>query len=168
MSESLFHLTADAVRLSSLIEMLDQDSEEVAELQSWLAEVNEKSKDKIDAYCWVIRKLETEAKAAKAISDEFADKTRSRQNRIEQLKSMMREHMAATGQRKVEGHAFKVALQANGGSLPIKVVDSDKIPNQYFAVELRLDKDRIRCDLEQGVEVPGAVFGERGESLRIR
>lgn len=168
----LFEITGE---MQSLIERLeiafDDDAADLVNhepLLDWLNEIDNQAKEKIDAYAWVVKRLESEIEQAKLIRDEFAAKARTRENRVELLKSMLKQHLIATGQTKVEGKNFKIALQKNGGSLPVEIFDETIIPQHLLVVTSTPNKTAIRESIESGIEVPGAMLGEHGESVRIR
>ena len=172
MLKPLFEITAE---MYSLIERLEtaisEDQSDLVnheDLFAWLCEIDNQAKEKIDAYGWVIKQLESEMTQAKAVRDDFAAKAKVRENRIELLKGLLKQHLIATGQTKVEGRDFKVALQKNGGALPVEVFDETIIPSHLLVVTTMPNKTAIREAIESGIEVPGAILGERGQSVRVR
>lgn len=172
MLKPLFEITAE---MHSLIERLEDaisdehgDLVNHEELFEWLCEIDNQAQEKVDAYGWVIKQLESEIETAKAIRDDFAMKAKVRENRVDLLKALLKQHLIATGQTKVEGKTFKVALQKNGGALPVEVFDETIVPDQFFRVVKEVSKSKILEAIESGIEVPGAMLGERGQSVRIR
>ena len=70
---------------------------------------------------------------------------------------------------KTDLHKFKI--QKNGGKVPV-IYDLDEFhpelyPEKYQKTKVVLDKDKIRADLESGIELACAHLGERGEHLRV-
>jgi hypothetical protein len=167
--KTLFELTEEFVDLEYRLDALD-DSDEAGlqELLDWMQSLGNQRQEKIDAYGWLIRKLESEAVAAKAIAAEFQSKARSRESRIDLLKDMIRTHMLTVGERKLLGHKFTVALQKNGGALPVEIVDEEAIPVEFCEMKKVPVKTLIREAIEAGGSVPGAYLAERGESVRIK
>lgn len=168
----LFEITSEMYSLIERLEVaLDDESAELMNhepLLQWLGEVDNQAKEKIDAYGWVIKMLETEADQAREIRDDFDRKVQVRKRRIDLLKEMLKNHLQATGQTKVEGKDFKVALQKNGGALPVDIYDETQIPGELTVTSVRPNMDAIRSRLDHGDDVPGARLGERGQHVRIR
>jgi len=168
----LFEITSEMYSLIERLEVaLDDESAELMNhepLLQWLGEVDNQAKEKIDAYGWVIKMLETEADQAREIRDDFDRKVQVRKRRIDLLKDMLKTHLQATGQTKVEGKDFKVALQKNGGAVPVEIFDETQIPSELTVTSVRPNVDAIRNRLDVGAEVPGARLGERGQHVRIR
>jgi hypothetical protein len=167
MTRSLFAITEDFVELERRLDALDENAEAV-ELLQWMTELSAEQSAKIDAYCWVIKKLEAEQETARKIAQEFSEKKMARERKIDMLKRMLMGHMQATGNRKLLGEKFTIAIQKNGGSTPVVIPDETQIPKEFLAVKYMPMKDAIRERLERGEYVPGASLGERGESLRIK
>jgi len=58
-------------------------------------------------------------------------------------------------------------LQRNGGKAPVVIADPAAVPLAFCVVPPPVpDRERIRAALADGVEVPGAMLGEVGESVR--
>jgi hypothetical protein len=76
--------------------------------------------------------------------------------------------MKATNTPKIKGNILSVAIQKNGGKLPVVVdVDTSELPDDLVKVTEAPDLDAIRKALDAG-ECEYAHYGVRGESLRIK
>ena len=170
--KSLFALTEDFEQLEILLDRLDDEGanaiEETSRLLEWMNQLSNERAEKIDAYCWIIKRLDSERDTARKIAEEFRQKAHAREAKIDMLKSMMFDHMKRLNHIKLFGKAFTVAIQKNGGSIPVMILDENEVPDQYCHIVREPIKTNIRIAIEQGVNVPGAVLGERGESLRIK
>lgn len=168
---SLFEITEDFAEVEARLEALDDndnDLEAMSLLLEWISDLSSERAVKIDAYCWLIRKLESEAETAKKVASEFREKAEQRTNKTEMLKSLIMQHMRTLGHPKLFGKQFTVAIQKNGGSLPVEIIDEDAIPDELCGIKRIPDKARIRAAIESGQKIGGAVLGERGESVRIK
>lgn len=171
MSRSLFEITEDFAELECKLDSLDEndnDIESMSELMQWMTDLSNERAAKIDAYCWFIRKLQAECETAKQVAAEFREKASQRENKVEMLKSLIFQHMKALGHPKLFGKQFTVAIQKNGGSIPVEIIDEDALPDSVCEVKRIPLKTEIRIALEAGKDIPGAKLGERGESVRIK
>lgn len=168
---TLFEITEDFAQVESKLEALDDldnDAEAMSELMQWMTDLSNERAAKIDAYCWLIRKLESEADTAKQIAIQFREKADQRSNKVEMLKSLIMQHMKTLGHPKLFGKQFTVAIQKNGGSLPVEIVDEHALPDEFCEFRRIPLKGAIRAAMESGQKIEGAVLGERGESVRIK
>lgn len=159
--------------LDQAFERLDEEGREPddalrKQVEEFFGDAVESQDDKLNAYAWVIRRLVGEADECKAIADEFARKSKGRRSRADWLKSCIFWFMKDRDQTKIKTSQWSFGIQKNGGVSPVEIESQEDIPLEYWVTEPRLDLERIRSDLERGVEVPGAKLGDRGEHLRIR
>jgi len=117
-------------------------------------------------YVNVIKQLEMEAKQAKEISRQFADKQKTRENHIKQMKEALLYAMQNTGMDKVEAGDFTIKIQNNGGSQPL-VIDG-AVPDTYNKLIIEPDNERIRRALEEGKELDFAHLEPRGKHIVIK
>lgn len=172
MARSLYALTEEIQQLNAIVDSFDPDFErEGAEesLLQWVGEISEEHDRKINAYVAVIREYEYEEAACRSEAERLRLKAVSAQGNIARLKAAMFGHMKKLDVRKLATTLHTVAIQKNGGQVPVIIVDENLLPPDCFAaVEPPPDKTVIRNKLLAGQEVPGAKLGETGESLRIR
>ena len=117
-------------------------------------------------YVNVIKQLEMEAKQAKEISKQFADKQKTRENHIKQMKEALLYAMQNTGMDKVEAGNFTIKIQNNGGVQPL-VIDG-AVPDSYNKLIIEPDNDLIRRALEEGKELDFAHLEQRGKHIVIK
>ena len=65
---------------------------------------------------------------------------------------------------KTDLHTFTVCR--NGGKQPMEI--TGEVPDNYRKIVYEIDNDKIRADLENGVELPFAHLNERGTHLMIK
>lgn len=160
----LYELTSDLLLLQ---EMLEEAVDDQCLLDT-LEGVQGEYEIKLEAYCKVIKNLEADMDALKAEAKRLTDKRKVLENNVDRLKKAMFDSMKATGTDKIKGTLFTVAIQRNGGKLPVIVdVDTSELPDELVKVVESPDLEAIGKLLEAG-ECKYAHFGERGESLRIR
>ena len=145
----LYEITGELLALQELLEN-PLDDEDV--LKDTLEAVQGEYEFKLESYCKVIKKLE---------------------NNIDRLKKAMFESMKATNTPKVKGQLFTVAIQKNGGVIPINYDKNDKnitanLPDHLVNIVKTPNLEAIRELLEAGKVVDGFTLGERGESIRIK
>ena len=162
---SLYEVTGNILALQELLES-PLDDENI--LKDTLEAVQGEYEQKIESYCKVIRNIETDIEAFKIEAKRLTEKAKMLEKNRDRLKKAMFDSMKATNTNKVKGQIFTVAIQKNGGKLPVIVdVETDYLPKELVKVVESPDLEAIAKLLEQG-ESPLAHWGERGESLRIK
>jgi len=166
---SLYVVTGD---LLALQEMLEESVEDQL-LTDTLEAVQGEYEFKLENYCKVIKNLEADITGIKAEEKRLADKRKVLENNIERLKKAMFDSMKATNTPKVKGQLFTVAIQRNGGVVPINYDKKNKditakLPDELVNIVESPNLEAIRELLEAGKVVEGFTLGERGESLRIK
>lgn len=102
-----------------------------------------------------------EAARIKALADQAT-------GAAERSKRIIMDLMTVAGIQKVEGVSCKVSIAANGGVLPLVILDESAIPEDFWINVPKIDNSRVRNAIEAGEPVPGAELGERGKSVRIK
>lgn len=165
---NLYELTGDLLKLQEMLED-DVDPEALADT---LEAVQGEYEIKLENYCKVIKNLEADIVGIKAEVDRLTNKKKVLENNIDRLKKAMFDSMKATDTSKVKGNLFTVAIQKNGGKIPVIVdVETQYLPDDYVKIVESPDLEAIRKALEDEADniIKGmAHLGERGESLRIK
>ena len=88
-------------------------------------------------------------------------------NGQKRMKDALEAMMRSTGRLKFKTALFSFGIQKNGGKNPVVFAKDQPVPAEWLKPG-DPDTEKIRKHLEAGNELPFAVIGERGESLRIR
>ena len=163
----LYELTSSYLQLQELLE----ESVDDQLLQDTLEAVQGEYDVKMESYAKVIKNLEADMDALKTEAKRLTDKRKVLENNVDRLKKAMFDSMKATGKTKAGGQLFTVAIQKNGGKVPVIMAEgttTDHLPDQLVKVVESPDLEAIRVLLEAGKVVEGFTLGERGESLRIK
>ena len=164
---ALYELTDELLELQSMLEDPDADEQVIKDT---LEGVNGEYEIKLENYCKVIKNLDGDITAIDAEIERLSKMKKTRKNNIDRLKQYMFDSMKATGNNKIKGNLFTIAIQKNGGKIPVVMDTSDTavIPDELVRIKEEPDLDKIREALESGVKLEFAHLGERGESLRIK
>ena len=166
----LYELTADIMQLQ---DMLENEVEDEQVLLDTLEGVQWEYDFKLEQCAKVVRNLEADMEAIKSEVDRLNNKRKLLSNNIDRLKKYMFDSMKATNTPKVKGQLFTVAIQKNGGVIPINYDKNDKnitanLPDHLVNIVKTPNLEAIRELLEAGKVVDGFTLGERGESIRIK
>ena len=162
---SLYEVTGNILVLQELLEN-PLDDEDI--LKDTLEAVQGEYEQKIEGYCKVIRNIETDIEAFKIEAKRLTEKAKMLEKNRDRLKKAMFDSMKATNTNKVKGQIFTVAIQKNGGKLPVIVdVETAYLPKELVKVVESPDLEAIAKLIDSG-NTQYAHYGERGESLRIK
>lgn len=127
---------------------------------------------KADNYAAVIAEISANVDKFDKEIQRLTAKRDAMENNIKYMKERLFEAMKLMGVNEITGEHFKLKIQKNGGKQPVKYDIDEKTPElypeKYQKTKIILDKDKIREDLESGVELTCAHLEERGEHLRIK
>ena len=169
----LYAIRADVMAIADILEEAEGDLSACdAAIEFWLSKLEQEQAEKLDGFIDLIKTLRMEAVAAKAEKEQWAAKEKARTNRADYLERMLLDHLAATGQRKVQTATGRtVAVVANGGKPPVvyaEAIDPAAVPEEFRRVKTEIDTQRVQLFLESGGSLPFAKLGERGNHLRVR
>ena len=119
--------------------------------------------DKLEAYMRVIIQLESDAEGIKGQIDRLQKQYNACMNPANRMRQTMLQVMQELKKPKVQTEHFKLAVQKNGGQLPLKI--TGKVPAEYCKLEP--DNGKIREALEKGA-LDFAHLEERGVHLSVR
>ena len=165
---SLYEVTGNILALQELLES-PLDDENI--LKDTLEAVQGEYNAKIEGYCKVIRNIEADIEAFKIEADRLSEKAKVLENNRDRLKKAMFDSMKATNTPKIKAGVFNVAIQRNGGKLPVitdENLDVSKLPDNLVVITKKPSLDSIRELLEAGKVIEVFKLGERGESLIIK
>lgn len=162
---TLYELTGEFLELLSLAEDPDVDPEVFADtLEGLEGEIEVKA----EGYACVLKELEAEEKKFSAEIDRLTVNRNSIRENMKRMKEHLKETMIVIGKPKFSSEHFKFSVAKNGGLQPLSLAPIDMIPDEYIIMEPKADTDRIRRDLNDGVELSFAHLEERGTHLNIR
>ena len=162
---SLYEVTGNILALQ---EMLESPIDDEQILKDTLEAVQGEYEAKIESYCKVIRNIEADIEAFKIEAKRLNEKAKMLESNRDRLKKAMFESMKATNTPKVKAGVFAVAIQKNGGKLPVIVdIETEYLPKELVKVVESPDLEAIAKLIDSG-NTQYAHYGERGESLRIK
>ena len=155
MSES--SLVSLATRYSHLIaKLLDQDEEELTKvLAEELDGISAQMGHKVDAYDFVLKRLEAEEAQFKHRAQEYSQAAKRCSHARDFMKRTLKEVMHSIGKTEVLGVHSAFRLSQQGTKLVIE--DETLIPQEFklLVTQCVPDKERIHTVLEGGEVVPG-------------
>jgi hypothetical protein len=165
----------DLVALESLLMEVGGDvTEEEAEeaVRAWFGEIQADLGTKLDGYATVIQGMKDRASARREESRRLADLARIDENAVAKLRATLLWFMQDRNHKELNTplHRFRVAN--NGGLTPLEI-DPSTTParwkdSQYVQATYEWDTKAIREALDNGVDLPFARYGERGQHVRIK
>lgn len=158
----LYELTQN---YNNLLELVDNPDVPTEMLEESLNSIDDEIDTKAENIAKVIKSIESDVAGLKGEEKRLADRRKSLEGRIDNLKEYVEGSMRAVGKEKIRGKAFTLGIQRNAPS--VDIIDEDVIPEQYFITKKELSKKDILVALKKGEEVPGAAV-KQTESLRIR
>ncbi len=158
----LYELTQN---YNNLLELVDNPDVPTEMLEESLNSIDDEIDTKVENIAKVIKSVESDIAGLKGEEKRLADRRKSLEGRIDNLKEYVEGSMRAVGKEKIRGKAFTLGIQRNAPS--VDIIDEDVIPEQYFITKKELSKKDILVALKKGEEVPGAAI-KQTESLRIR
>lgn len=174
---TLFDIGDDLRHLDLLLEEAENTGDQdknifaLSALMEWLNDLQNEQQEKLERYRQYILRLETEAAVAKSEKEQYQKMQQSRENRVEWLKTRLKEYFQQRGiDKAVTSTGRTISVQLNGGKVGIEysetLINLDEIPQEFIKKEL--NKEAVREALESGRELGFAKLAERGKSLRIR
>ena len=158
----LYELTQN---YNNLLELVDNPDVPTEMLEESLNSIDDEIDTKAENIAKVIKSIESDIAGLKGEEKRLADRRKSLEGRIDNLKEYVEGSMRAVGKEKIRGKVFTLGIQRNAPS--VDVIDEDVIPEQYFVTKKELSKKDVLVALKKGEEVPGAAI-KQTESLRIR
>lgn len=154
----LYELTANF----ELVQALMEAGEDVGDT---LEAIEMDLKDKAENYAKVMKNIEADIAGLKAEEKRLADRRKTMENAIGDMKKRLQQSMEATGKTKFKTQLFSFNIQNNAPSVVID--DLSAIPEGCYKIERIPDKNAIKELLKASKAVKGAHL-ETTQSLRIR
>ena len=163
---SIYELTGEVLSLWALMESGELDDEMLIGAMEYS---QEELHLKLESYCKWIKNMESDIAGLKAEEERLKDKRKTMENTIDRAKKAMKSAMEVSGEKKIKGDLFTVAIQANPESVVLDEPYIDNIPPEYLKVkDPEIDKAKLKEDLKNGVNLEGIAHLEQNYGLRIR
>ena len=146
------------------LNLKDMDIEE-GDLNAALENIDDEIETKADNIAKVLRDFDGEIEALKSEEERLAKKRKAIENRQKQLKEYLQNAMLVLDKRKFKTDLFSFNIQKNAPSL--KILDESKIPEDYYKIEKKLNKNDLKEAVKNGLFEDAAELVQT-ESLRIR
>ena len=146
------------------LNLKDMDIEE-EDLNSALENIDDEIETKADNIAKVLRDFDGDIEALKSEEERLAKKRKAIENRQKQLKEYLQNAMLVLDKRKFKTDLFSFNIQKNAPSL--KILDESKIPEDYYKIEKKLNKNDLKEAVKNGLFEDAAELVQT-ESLRIR
>ena len=176
---SIFELAGAYKQLYSLLTDADESEEDIIEdsMDAIVGEIEVKGNN----YLMLCDKFDMEIDACDKQIAYWTNEKRIRENAVKRLKERLSMFLSMIGKKEIDCGGRKIKLVGNGGKVPLKYfdelksdiqqkdVDLTKIPNKYkkTVVTETLDTDKIREDLDKGLNLSFVEYGERGSHIRF-
>lgn len=149
-----------------------------AELQRIFDELDCEMSVKLDNCAALIREFDGRATLRREEAKRLNALATTDENNAKRLKELVKyvlekHYTGADGKAKLDTRRYKLWVQNNGGQVPIVMdpaVTSADVPEEYRHTEIvvTIDMEKVRADLEAGLALDFADFGEKGTHLRIK
>lgn len=146
------------------LNLKDMDIEE-GDLNSALENIDDEIETKADNIAKVLRDFDGDIEALKSEEERLAKKRKAIENRQKHLKEYLQNAMLVLDKRKFKTDLFSFNIQRNAPSL--KILDESKIPEDYYKIEKKLNKNDLKEAVKNGLFEDAAELVQT-ESLRIR
>ena len=124
---------------------------------------------KLEGYCKFIKNLESDIQGLKAEEQRLYDRRKTMENTIDRCKNAMKFALNIAGERKIACGTFTVAIQDTTPSVVLDEPYIENIPEEYLVPqEPKIDKKKIKADIDAGKNLDGIAHLEINTSLRIR
>lgn len=146
------------------LNLKDMDIEE-GDLNAALENIDDEIETKADNIAKVLRDFDGDIEALKSEEERLANKRKAIENRQKHLKEYLQNAMLVLDKRKFKTDLFSFNIQKNAPSL--KILDESKIPEDYYKIEKKLNKNDLKEAVKNGLFEDAAELVQT-ESLRIR
>lgn len=146
------------------LNLKDMDIEE-GDLNAALENIDDEIETKADNIAKVLRDFDGDIEVLKSEEERLSKKRKAIENRQKQLKGYLQNAMLVLDKRKFKTDLFSFNIQKNAPSL--KILDESKIPEDYYKIEKKLNKNDLKEAVKNGLFEDAAELVQT-ESLRIR
>ena len=159
-----------SVEMRAILAFLEDSGGEFpsAEVEAHLARLGLEAEQMVVQLALACRELNRTAEAIEAEEHRLAARKRAKRATEAFLRGLIVDHMKATETHRVRSDLATVSLCEGAETFSWDGKD-DHIPEEYRVVltEYRLDKDKVRRDLADGVPLPEGIRGKKTSYVRI-
>lgn len=149
-----------------LSDMYDEETGEINENTiARLQELGDSMETKCINITRIFKQIDAEREAIEKERKAMSAREKALKNQVDRLKDYLSFNMEKCAITKIECPQFIISLQKNPPS--VEILDENKIPQSYNRVTITHDLQKIKEDIKNGVDVPGARLVQKN-SLRIR
>lgn len=167
----LFQITDDLAALDDLLAECGGDISDpgvAAAVETWMAELDQNLKGKVDNYVALITEMRHRASTRSSEAERLAERARIDEDAADWLAAKLRQALEDRGLKKIETERYAVSVVGNGGKQPLVLTGDVPADWQKTRTTVEPDRERIRASLEAGETLPFATLGDRGRRLSIR
>lgn len=162
--ETLRELTEEMYQLMELADSNDPEDQQA--FQDTLDGLVGMIEQKADQYCTALDMIKGNIAAHDMEIQRLQERKRVMENNVKRMKDALLAAMVAMDEKRLKTELYSITRCTNGGKQPMKI-DGD-VPDNYKRIVYENDTDKIRADLEQGIELPFAHLEARGEHIMIK
>ena len=155
---TLYELTGIYQQIYDM-DMDDETKQDTLESIDW----TEDFENKVEGYVKVIKNLDADIEVRKNEIDRLKKFNDADKSKKERMKIDLATSMELTGHEKVDTTLFKVSFRKSEAV----EVDDLLLPEAYKVATWKADKERLKEDLKNGLEISGAELVKR-KNLNIR
>lgn len=130
-----------------------------------LKEIDGVFEEKADNIIKLVKMVEGECELFRSEEIRLADKRRSAEKKVNDLKEYLKSNMILLDKKKIDTPLFKLTVQKNPVS--VEVMDINQVPEQYLIYKMEAAKKDILKAHKEGLHIPGVSINQ-SESLRIK
>lgn len=138
---TLYEITND---LETLYEMATDPECDPQALSDTIEGVMGMLQDKAASCVHVIKQLEMEQEKAEAVSKDFANKAKLRENNLKRIKEAIMSTMDRLELKELEAGDYTIKIQKNGGIEPLVLDHPEEVPDSLTKVTIEPDNKKIR------------------------
>lgn len=163
---TLYELTE---QYSMLLEMAEDPETDADVLADTLEGLTGAIEEKADGYAKVIKSLQADAESIKKEEQRLYERRKAIENNVDRLIYSLENAMRACGKPKFKTELFSFNIQKNPASVVMDEAYIENIPAEYLVFQdPKIDRKKIKEDLQAGKDLDGIAHLEQSEKLRIR
>lgn len=163
---TLYELSSDYAELLDMATDPDTDPQAITDT---LEGVALQIMSKVDDYAAVYAELDNREEAITKEIKRLTEAKKACSTAKDKMKEYAKTALTKAGAKEFTSDIHKIKLCKKGGSLPLEI-DEMNVPEDYLHTEIvkTPDKEKIKKELDLGIELPFARYGERGTYAKIQ